>query len=73
MFRTGSPGDSISVALRKLLQRGLWGSQAIYKFATKGTRGLNIKDQVMKLRNSFNFALYTKIYSKWIVHLNYKS
>ena len=34
MFRTPSPGDSISVALRKLLQGGRRGSLAIYKFAT---------------------------------------
>ena len=42
MFRTLSPGDSISVFLRKLLQRGRRGSQAIYKFATKGAGSLNI-------------------------------
>ena len=46
MFRTPSPGDSISVALRKLLQEGRRESPAIYKFATKGTGSLNIKDQV---------------------------
>ena len=31
MFRTRSPGDGISVALRKLLQGGRRGTQAIYK------------------------------------------
>ena len=36
MLRSLSPGDSISVALRKLLQAGRKGSQVIYKFATKG-------------------------------------
>ena len=36
MFRTLGPGDSISVALRKVLQGGRRGSQPIYKFATKG-------------------------------------
>ena len=36
MLRTLSPGDSISVALRKLLQAGRKGSQVIYKFVTKG-------------------------------------
>ena len=46
MFRTPSPGDSISVALRKLLQGGRRGSQATYKFATKRAGSLNIKDQV---------------------------
>ena len=46
MFKTLSPGDSISVALRKLLQGGRRGSQAIYKFATKGAGSLNIKDEV---------------------------
>ena len=38
--------DSISVALRKLFQGGRRGRQAIYRFATKGTGCLNIKDQV---------------------------
>ena len=46
IFRTPSQGDSISVALRKLLQGGWRGSQAIYKFATKGAGSLDIKDQV---------------------------
>jgi len=41
-----SSGESISVALRKLLQGGRRGSQAIYKFATKGAGSLNIKDEV---------------------------
>ena len=35
MFRTLSQGDSISVAQRKLLQRGRRECQAIYKFATR--------------------------------------
>ena len=48
MFRTPSPGDSISVALRKLLQGGRRGSQATYKFATKRAGSLNIKDQVSR-------------------------
>ena len=38
--------DSISGALRKLLQGGGRGSQAVYKFATKGAGGLNSKDQI---------------------------
>ena len=46
MFRTQSLGDSISVALRKLLQGGRRGSQDIYKFATYRTSSLNIKNQV---------------------------
>ena len=46
MFWTPSPGDSISVALRQLLQRSRRESQAIHKFATKGAGSLNIKDQV---------------------------
>jgi len=46
IFRTPSQGDSISVALRKVLQGGWRGSQAIYKFATKGAGSLDIKDQV---------------------------
>ena len=43
MFRTMSQGDSDSVALRKLLQGGRRGSQAIYKFATKGAGRLILK------------------------------
>ena len=46
MFRTLSPGDSISVALRKLLQGGRRGSQAMYKSATKEAGVLNTKDQL---------------------------
>ena len=44
MFRTLSPGDGISVALRKLLQGGRRGSQVIYKFAAEGAGSLNIKE-----------------------------
>ena len=47
MFRALNPGESISVALRKLLQGGRRGRQDIYKFATKGTGSLNIKYQVL--------------------------
>ena len=43
MFRTLSPGDGISVALRKLLQGGRRGSQATCKFAARGVGRLNIK------------------------------
>ena len=46
MFITPRLGDSISVALTKLLQRGRRGSQAIYKFAKKGAGSLNSKDQI---------------------------
>ena len=46
MVGTLSLGDSTSVALRKLLQGGRKGSQAINKFATKGAGSLNINDQV---------------------------
>ena len=46
MLRTRSPGDSISVALRKPLQGGGRGSQAVYKFATKGVGGLHSEDQI---------------------------
>jgi len=45
-FRTSSLGDSVSGALRKLLQGGMRASQAVYKFATKGPGSLSIKDQV---------------------------
>ena len=47
MFRTPSLGDSISVALRKLLQGGRRGSQATNKFVTKGAGNLNIEDQIL--------------------------
>ena len=40
------PGNSISVALRNLLQGGGRGSQAVYKFATKGAGSLKSKDQI---------------------------
>ena len=43
MFSIQSPGDNISVALRKLLQGGRRG-----EFATKGAGSLNIKDQVSR-------------------------
>ena len=46
VLRTRSPGDSITVALRKPLQGGGRGSQAVYKFATKGVGGLHSKDQI---------------------------
>ena len=54
MFRTLSLGDAVSVALRKLFQGGGSGSQAIYKFATKGADSLNIKayGEVRKIRLS---------------------
>ena len=48
MFRTLGLGDSISAALRKLLQGGRRGSQATYKFATKGAGSLIIKDLVSR-------------------------
>ena len=44
MLRTPSPRGSISVVLRKLLQRGKRGSQATYKSATKWAGSLNIND-----------------------------
>ena len=46
-FRSPSLGDSISVALRKLLQGGRRGSQATNKFVTKGADNLNIEDQIL--------------------------
>ena len=46
MFRTLSPGNSTSVALRKLFQEDRRGSQTIYKFATKTAGSLNTKDPV---------------------------
>ena len=46
MFRTESLRNTISEALRKLLQGGRRESQIIYKFPAKGTGSLNIKDEV---------------------------
>ena len=43
IFRTPSLGDSISVALRKLLRVGWRGSQTIFEFAAKEEGSLNIK------------------------------
>ena len=52
MFRTLNLGVSISVALRKLPQRGERWTQATYKFVTKEVGSLNIKDycEVRKTR-----------------------
>ena len=47
MFRVPSLGDSMSVALRKLLQGRRRGSQATNKFVTKGAANLNIEDQIL--------------------------
>ena len=46
MFRTLSPGNSISVAWRKLLQEDRRVNQTVHKFATKRAGNLNTKDQV---------------------------
>ena len=46
IFRTLSLGDSISVALRTLLQGGRRGSQDVYKFMTKGAGSLNVKGHI---------------------------
>ena len=43
VFRTLSPGDRISISLRKLLQGSRSGSQATHIFARKGAGNLNIK------------------------------
>ena len=59
MLRTGNPGDSVSVALRKLLQGGGRGSQAVCKFATEGTGCLNVKDQVS--REGTEHSLYGRM------------
>ena len=67
MFRTPCPGDSISVALRKLLQGGMRGSLAIYKFATKGAGHLNIRTQVSELRN-LAFCVWRDWRRQWHPH-----
>ena len=50
MLRTLSPGDSISVALRKLLLGGRRGSQVIYKFVTGSSQSEHKRSDI-KLRN----------------------
>ena len=82
IFRIPSPGDSISVALRKVLQGSRRGSQAIHKFATKGEGSLNIKNYCevrkisIKLRNLL-FYLWedASLWVQWIhsfhMHLSY--
>ena len=50
MFRTLSPGDCISVALRKLLQESNRGSQAIYKFVSREQASEHQRSGI-KLRN----------------------
>ena len=65
MLRTLRPGGTISVVMRKPLQGGRRGSQALYKFATKGTGKLNIRDycEVEKIRyqvKEFIILLHTE-------------
>ena len=76
MFRTMSLGDSISVALRKLLQGGRRWSQAIYKLAKKGAGSLNIRNQISSLRN-IAFCVWegASLWAHWIysfyMHVSY--
>ena len=74
MFQTLSPGDNISVALRNLPQGGKWGSQGIYKFATKGAGTLKIKDQVSR-NLAFHVWEDASLWAHWIhsfhTHLSY--
>ena len=66
MFRTLSPGDSISVALRKLLQEGRRGSQAMYKFVT-GSRQPEHQRWGIKLRNLvFYVGEDVRLWTHWI-------
>ena len=76
MFRTPSPGDSISVALRKLLQGGRRRSQVIYKFAAEGAGGLNIKKIRYQVKE-FSLCIWVdeRLWAHWIhsfhIHLSY--
>ena len=76
MFRTPSPGDSISVALRKLLQGGRRRSQVIYKFAAEGTGSLNIKKIRYQVKE-FSLCIWVdeRLWAHWIhsfhIHLSY--
>ena len=76
MFRTLSPGDSQSLSsLEKTAPGRKGGSQAMYKFATKGASSLNTKDPI-KLRN-FTFCVWedSSFWAHWIHsflrHLSY--
>ena len=57
MLRTPSPRGSISVVLRKLLQRGKRGSQATYKSATKWAGSLNINDVNSKVVKKIRYQI----------------
>ena len=76
MFRTLSLGDSISVALRKLLQGGKRWSQAIYRLAKRGAGSLNIRNQISSLRN-IAFCVWedASLWAHWIysfyMHVSY--
>ena len=69
MFRTQSPRDSISVALRKLLQGGERGSQVLYIFLNKGSR--QSKQQRLLLRNKTQIS--SKEFSALLWMGKYKS
>ena len=63
ILKTLRPGGSISVVMRKPFQGGRRGTQAIHKFATKGTGNQNIGDycEVEKIRyqvKEFIFLLH---------------
>ena len=66
MLRTLSPGDSISVALRKLLQGGRRGSQPIYKFATKGEAVWTSRSGTKLRKLAFCYWEDASLWSHWI-------
>ena len=66
MLRSLSPGDSISVALRKLLLGGRRGSQVIYKFVT-GSSQPEHKRSDIKLRNLVFYVWEdARLWTHWI-------
>ena len=56
MFRTLSPGDSISTALRKLLQEGRRGKSGYIQVCNKGGRQSGLQRSGIKLRNLASYV-----------------
>ena len=76
MFRTPSQGDSMSVALIKLLQGGRRGSRAIFQFATEGVGQSEHTRSGIKLRNlAFHVWEESSLWALWIhsfhMHFSY--
>ena len=67
MLRTLSPGDGISVALRKLLQGGRAGESAYIQVCSKGSRQSEHQRSGVKLRNvAFYVWEDASLWTHWI-------